>query len=447
MIPLALLGLLLAVRNFEGFLFAMVCLVPLSVGITDVGGGLGLSIPDEPMLLIAAGGIVLLMLQKKINPIPFLLHPIGIVIVLQMLWAFVSSLNSTHGDISSKFMAARIVYILVFYIGFGTLFLNVGRIVQFFKAHLWGLIPLMLYAIIHLSQYGLSRKSSPIMADPFYDDHTLLGACLAMVLPWAGWLVLQEKAMGSPRRRRVFYGLLMALVVVTLILSFSRAAWISIVVIGGFYLILRFRIRFRYLLMALLLVAGTAWLTRDAIVSRMQDNENVSGEDVLTTAASVTNVSTDDSNKERVNRWACAVAMFEDRPLMGFGPGTYEREYGSYQVLSQMTRISTWAGDRGDAHSEYLGVLSEQGIPGLLFLGGLFLMSLHVGMRIAYHHPDPLKRGLAVAILLGLSTYYFHGFVNDFLDIDKAAVLFWGMMGMLAALEQNLPNFQNRAAG
>jgi putative inorganic carbon (hco3(-)) transporter len=100
-----------------------------------------------------------------------------------------------------------------------------------------------------------------------------------------------------------------------------------------------------------------------------------------------------------------------------------------------MTRISTWAGDRGDAHSEYLGALSEQGIPGLVLLGGLFLMSMRIGMKIVYTASDRLYRGLAMAIVLALSTYYFHSFVNDFLDLDKAAVLFWGMMGMLAALD------------
>jgi putative inorganic carbon (HCO3(-)) transporter len=129
--------------------------------------------------------------------------------------------------------------------------------------------------------------------------------------------------------------------------------------------------------------------------------------------------------------------MFEERPWMGFGPGTYERKYGDYQVLSQITRISSWVGDRGDAHSEYLGVLSEQGIPGLIFLGGLFLLSLKIGMDIVYRNSDPKIGGMAMAILMGLSTYYFHGFVNDFIDIDKAAVLFWGMISMLAALDMH----------
>jgi len=36
---------------------------------------------------------------------------------------------------------------------------------------------------------------------------------------------------------------------------------------------------------------------------------------------------------------------------------------------------------------------------------------------------------------LGLSTYFIHGFLNNFLDTDKASVPVWGFMAMLVALE------------
>lgn len=434
MIPLGILVILLAVWHFEGLLFLMVVMVPLSVGFTDLGGGMGAAIPGEPLLLLAALGIVLLMIRGQVRPLPLLQHPLGILILLHLLWAAISMLGSTHDDISLKFLAARATYVLVYYIGFGTLFLHPGRIITFAKAYLWGLVPVMLWSVGHLGYYGLSRKFSPVMAEPFYDDHTVFGACLAMVLPLVAWMALREELRIPVSRGRNFGWPLLALVAVTLLLTFSRATWMGLVVMAAMLLLLRLRIRFRFLVMALLLVGVAVWAGKDMLLQRMEQNENISGEDVLSTAASVTNVNTDDSNKERINRWACAVRMFEDRPWLGFGPGTYEREYGNYQVLGQMTRISTWRGDRGDAHSEYLGVLAEQGIPGLLLLAGLFLLSVRVGMRVAYQG-DGLRRGLATAIVLGLCSYYFHGFVNDFLDIDKAAALFWGMLGMLTALD------------
>jgi putative inorganic carbon (hco3(-)) transporter len=437
-IPLGCIALLLAVRYFEGFLMTMVFLVPMSVSLTDVGGGLGVALPGEMMLLMAAMGILAMLMRGQLAIKPLLTHPLGIVIVLQVVWSLISALASTHPPTSWKFFISHGTYILVYFIGFGSLTMRNALIVNFFKAYLWGLLPVMVYAIINLSQFGLSRHYSPVMADPFYDDHTLFGACIAMVLPMAAWIALHDKMQWRLTGGFNWAWPIFLVVLATLFLTFSRAAWMSLGVLGGMYAVLRLRIRLRYLVLALLLVAGSAWLERDAIVTRMEQNDNISGDDVLTTAASVTNLNSDDSNKERLNRWACAIRMFEQRPWLGFGPGTYERKYGDFQLLKQMTRISTWIGDRGDAHSEYLGVLAEQGIPGLIFLSGLFLLSIGIGMRVIYHTTDPTKRGIATAIVLGLSTYYFHGFVNDFLDIDKAAVLFWGMLGMLTALDQRL---------
>ena len=41
------------------------------------------------------------------------------------------------------------------------------------------------------------------------------------------------------------------------------------------------------------------------------------------TLSSVTNISTDASNLERINRWSCAVRMFQEKPILGWGPLMY----------------------------------------------------------------------------------------------------------------------------
>jgi hypothetical protein len=37
--------------------------------------------------------------------------------------------------------------------------------------------------------------------------------------------------------------------------------------------------------------------------------------------------------------------------------------------------------------------------------------------------------------MLGLITYYLHGMMNDFLDMDKITALFWGFTAALVALD------------
>jgi O-antigen ligase len=128
--------------------------------------------------------------------------------------------------------------------------------------------------------------------------------------------------------------------------------------------------------------------------------------------------------------------MFEAKPILGHGPGTYMFEYAKYQKSSDKTIISTNQGDGGNAHSEYLGPLSEQGIPGALFTLIVFILSLTTGIRIYYKldHNRFLK-GLTLSIVLGLVTYYLHGILNNYLDTDKASVPIWGMMSILVAIE------------
>jgi O-antigen ligase len=140
---------------------------------------------------------------------------------------------------------------------------------------------------------------------------------------------------------------------------------------------------------------------------------------------SISNISSDASNLERINRWNSAMRMFEERPVFGWGPGTYMFQYAPFQASEDRTIISTNFGEGGNAHSEYLGPLSEQGIPGLGLMLALVVVTLVTGMRLFARMPAGVDRRLMMAALLGLVTYYLHGALNNFLDTDKASVPFW----------------------
>jgi hypothetical protein len=42
---------------------------------------------------------------------------------------------------------------------------------------------------------------------------------------------------------------------------------------------------------------------------------------------------------------------------------------------------------------------------------------------------------MALLAVLSLVTYFMHGFLNNFLDSDKASVPVWGMFAMIMALD------------
>lgn len=128
--------------------------------------------------------------------------------------------------------------------------------------------------------------------------------------------------------------------------------------------------------------------------------------------------------------------MFVDRPVFGFGPGTYMFQYAPFQKNDEKTIISTNLGEVGNAHSEYLGPLSEGGLFGSLSFVALLIASLYYGINLYKRIPEgDLMKQLVLGLVLGLITYYIHGILNNYLDTDKASVPFWTFIASIVALD------------
>jgi len=168
---------------------------------------------------------------------------------------------------------------------------------------------------------------------------------------------------------------------------------------------------------------------------KLEKNRQDSATDFNKHLQSISNISTDASNLERINRWNSAMRMFREKPFFGWGPGTYQFNYAPFQKSSEMTIISTNAGTGGNAHSEFIGPLAESGVPGMLAMILIVAMVLYRGSVLINRTKSRSVRILAMGILLGLITYFIHGTLNNFLDTDKLAVPFWSFIAMLVALD------------
>jgi len=167
----------------------------------------------------------------------------------------------------------------------------------------------------------------------------------------------------------------------------------------------------------------------------MSENSQDSSGNISEHIQSMSNISTDASNTERLNRWACALQMAKERPLVGWGFGTYQFEYGRFQKSKDLTIISTNEGTLGNAHSEYLGPLCETGVFGMITMMMIFGFTIYIGIRSYYRIKDRDLANLCLLITISLITYYIHGVMNNFLDTDKLAIPFWAMTSMVVALD------------
>jgi O-antigen ligase len=267
---------------------------------------------------------------------------------------------------------------------------------------------------------------------PFFNDHTSYAAMLAMFTPFI-ISSLFDRSISLLKRR--FISLLLFYFIVAIVLSYTRAAWLSLIVALGVFVMIYYKIKFRTLLLSLLFVVILILGTKDQVMRYIEQNNTESSSDYLDHIKSAYNINSDVSNVERINRWMAAFRMFAEKPFVGFGPGTYQFEYAPFQKQDEKTRISTNAGDRGNAHSEYIGPLAETGIIGGITFMILVIVVLYKGIRIYQNTDNQSYKLVSLSLLLGLITYFVHGTLNNFLDTDKASCPFWGFIAMLAVID------------
>ena len=199
-------------------------------------------------------------------------------------------------------------------------------------------------------------------------------------------------------------------------------------------MLITLKVKLRSIVLVLVVMLAAFFTFQDDVLWRLERNTTDSSGDLTEHVQSIINIKSDASNLERINRWDAAIAMFKERPLFGWGPGTYQFQYAPFQMSYNKTIISTNFGTGGNAHSEYLGLLSEAGVLGLLGFLLIITFALYTAFGVLKKKSLTVEeRNIATACLVGLITYIFHGVLNNFLDMDKIAALFWGYMAIMLA--------------
>jgi putative inorganic carbon (HCO3(-)) transporter len=436
LVPFVLLLLALALVSADKYLLVIVFIVPVSVPLSRLVEGLSMDmhLPTEPLL----AGLLLLYMVKNLMgdriDLKVLRHPVTLAVYFHLGWLFITCITSTDLMVSFKMLISRLWFIVGFYLLATQLFRQEKRMhtyIWLFVATFTGVI---IYAIIKHIPYGLDNQvMAHRVASPFYKDHTSYGASLGFLLPVLVGLFLLIKR--EDINRRFLMVLLILLFVFATLISYTRATWLSILASIGFWAILKLKIRFEIVLVVAAILVGLFLSVRTEMINQMEQNQVESSGELSEHVQSISNISTDQSNLERLNRWSCALRMWHDKPFFGYGPGTYQFQYGRYQRYYEKTQISTDFGTRGNAHSEYLGPLAETGVLGLLSILFVIGTTLYTGIRVYFTSKKRSIRIFSLAVLVGLVSYYFHGLLNNFLDTDKISVLFWGFTAMLVAMD------------
>jgi len=434
-LPIVFAIVLLAVFALDKLIYLIVLCTPLSLPLSELVHGLefNMFLPTEPLLF----GVLLIFILKVFANGKFdrniLTHPVSLAIYFSLFWMLVTSLTSTMIMVSLKYFLSRIWFIVGFYLLTAKLFESPKNIEKYIWLYILPLILVIFYSTYRHLGYGLwDKQAAHFVMDPFYNDHTAYGAAIAMYLPilfgfsftkiYSPWI-------------RFFVRICLGILLMGLILSYARAAWLSMVAVLGVWIIMRLKIRFKHLFVTFIAALTFVFAFQHQILMYLERNTTESSANLTEHISSMSNISSDASNLERLNRWSCAIRMFEDKPVFGYGPGTYMFKYAPYQLTADRTIISTNSANGGNAHSEYLGPLAESGFLGPIAVLILLIAVVYTGVHAYSQTNDKRLKTLVIGALLGLITYYIHGTMNNFLDTDKLSVPFWGFTAIIVAID------------
>ncbi len=435
LIPVAIAVLVFSIYRTENFILLTGALAPLSINISDIGGGLGLALPTEPLIVwIFLLLIFRFFLLKKIDLSP-LRHPLVLLVLAYVFWLWLSSVFSSMPMVSVKFSLARTWYIVVFFLGAIWLFRNPRNIYYFFNAITVCTLILVIYTLVKHAADGFIRSASYGISWPFFPDHGMYAAAIAFCVSILVFYTFNGAVFGIKPGWAPVLGFFLLILLFGIVVSYTRATWLSLIAAIGVYFILRLRIKFYWLMLVFGAVSVYGIVNQEKLLYDLEANKQGSSDELEGHVKSVSNITTDPSNMERINRWRCAARMVSERPLFGFGPGTYVFQYGPFQQSSEMTIISTNVGDLGDAHSEYFSAMSETGFLGMALWIGITLLTVATAFRTIYLSEDRKLRITATMALLGLITYYVHAFLNNYSQYDKIAVPFWAFTAVIVALD------------
>jgi putative inorganic carbon (HCO3(-)) transporter len=442
LIPPALIMSVLAFLAIDKFLFLTVLLVPVSIQLRFImpDTSVDIFLPTEIML----AGILILMIFKffisrEINR-KILFHPISLISFCMLGWCLITSLTSTLPAVSIKSFITRLWFFAGFYLLAAQIFRKPEKIRYYLYLYCAGMVPVVIYYLVRMWQAGIfNQKAAYSAIRPFFNDHTSFGAALAFCIPPVIYFLTSSK---TSKKIKALFSIILLLFSVAFILSYSRAAWLSLGVAALVTVLAILKISWKVVIPLIATGAVIICMSWPDLVMRLNENRQDSSDNLKNHLRSISNIRSDASNMERFNRWKSALRMFREKPVMGWGPATYQFNYAPFQLASEKTIISTNYGEGGNAHSEYLGSAVDSGLPGLILYVLLLFISIRTGIIICKTHYDQQIRNLALALIAGVVTYVVHGALNNFLDTDKISALFWAMVAAIAAIDISLKQEQ-----
>jgi len=195
----------------------------------------------------------------------------------------------------------------------------------------------------------------------------------------------------------------------------SRGSWLFNMIMVPIVSLPYIMKRFIHVVAVLAVLGGVIWgfSTQPQYVARFE---------------SITNTTTDGSNLGRFEVWTSAINMFKDYPAIGVGIGQWRTKYEeSYRLPSENQHLY-------HAHNNFIQLLSEVGILGLLGVLIFYGYMVIDNAKIWYRRRDPYSLCAMIAVF---SYVFVFGQIEYILDNSSGIRLMYFILGTMLQLREN----------
>jgi len=254
-----------------------------------------------------------------------------------------------------------------------------------------------------------------------YVNHNHYAGLMQMLAPIPLVFAFSRYAHG---RKRWLAASAAAFIGATIFLSGSRGGMAAFAVQVTIFFWLLFRERTRngvalllggFLLLAL---ASIAWIGGSEVAARLATLGPTKHADL---AADI-----------RLKIYADSFHMFAQRPILGWGLGTFPTVYPQFRSFYTNSFVNA-------AHNDYLQFLTETGVLGFAIAIWFLVAAIRPAIRKTKNWPSDVNGAVSLAALLGISGILVHSLLDFNLQIPANAMLFYTLC-TVAAME---PRFRN----
>jgi O-antigen ligase len=298
------------------------------------------------------------------------------------------------------------------------------------RSHVKSVISLLmaiagLTSFLGIIRYGMTEESS---LSAFFMNGQLCSAFLLIQTP----LVLVLAFAGTSSSRKILARAAAILIAPALLLTQTRSSWLgllfSLFLLGVLSLrqpkVRRWLLRHRHRLVPpLAILIGSLGLF--LVITRTSTLVSVRARTLSAPAR-------DASFVWRLKMWKGAWELIRERPLFGWGIGTFPLEQSrairDAAPISLVQAVGPTLAQ--EAHNEYAQIAAEMGVVGLglyLWILGSFFVS---GYRAACRRPAGLRRCVLIGCLAGVAAQSVDALSNPAWRFADVSFMFWLMLGL-----------------